>query len=960
MAFSQPLAAQSVSGTYTFAVSTNMSSLSSVEFTLGSKRLGVATSAPFNLVWNTGYASDGSYAVQATGRDAYGNIIATAQQFFTINNNGVSLTVTSSTDLTRPVSGVVPLTLTGYDPQYYPAIWMVNLDGSALGADAWTDHAGTNSNTVTTSIDTQFWPNGPHELYIGMYSNYWPSGNPGDVSWYDWRGGAEMVLNVNNGHTLMGLAANYLHLYLQPGGTATLTCSQMFTDNTTGPCSSPSYSTSDSTVVTVSSGGVVTAGSNEGFATITLADPSSTYNITTVNVWVRNSLGVPHFSGSGQMLNSYQPGSSLFVVAPFSLQPSDIAGSPHPISDAVSLADVQAADVNTISRGFYLNPYSTTSSYSDWQTSYDSEVAPDWTWAADSGFHILATGDDVCRNIGSEAWDTLNWPSGQQAVQHAMQSLASSGVAISVDMVDEVSSMWGSTPTPPGSVSGLNSWLNITSVTCSTSSSGGTTCTVNWPNNSVNSGLFPGGASFALSGSGGSADPLGKLNTPAGQMFTATNITSNSFDFTPAGPISGTFTASNDPGLQFVWWTGNEDGCPSPTCNPPVPNNALASIRGWITSAPASVPISWPPLGEAGIDTFANWLGPGSVSDYASEYWISSKVRHTYTWAQGVQESDFWMGNAFYSRQPFMMLDKPQLLLGQITSFEYIKNTSGATYYTPPGDTEIQPGADGPAVTGQMMTAAALGAAGVRLYEFDEPWAATNRTYAPLGSEEQTGANPTATDPNVVQNWRAMAYAANPLTTTLTPYVLGTAIDSPSYGGNPTPPVGWGPYFANIITAVREGSNALMLMIVNDNDFARTLPVNFTPYRTGNSITRYQIRSDGISTDVLPDESGETITLGAGASAVYLFPTSSGTHFTTATPIAAPSLPSGASKAALHYSYIYSDALPQQFEGIDCASGCTVNQDPNFGTLYYQFTFLDSANHVLGQSAVMSQPGSGS
>jgi len=353
-------------------------------------------------------------------------------------------------------------------------------------------------------------------------------------------------------------------------------------------------------------------------------------------------------------------------------------------------------------------------------------------------------------------------------------------------------------------------------------------------------------------------------------------------------------------------------------------------------------------LGESGTSTFANWMGPGSVSDYASEYWISWYSRHTYTWAQGVQELGYWMSDAFYSRQPYLMLDKPQLLLGSISSFAYTKNTPGAAYYTPPADALDQPGVYGPAVTAQMMTAAALGAAGVRLYQFEEPSNLASRTSAPVGSYEQTGANPTATDPNVVGNWRAMAYAANPLTKTLTPYILGTAIGSPSYGGE------------NIVTAARQGSNALMLMIVNDNDFPYTLAVNFTPYRTGNSITRYLIKSDGIQTDVLADEPGETITLGAGASAVYLFPTSASTQFTTAVAIAPPSLPSGASKAVLHYSYLYSDELPQQMEGIDCAGGCTVNQDPNFGTLYYQFTFLDSSNNVLGQSAVMSQPGGGS
>src|SRR5208337_1368472 len=305
---------------------------------------------------------------QATGRDAYGNTIATAQQFFTISNHGNSVTVRSSTDLTQPVSGVVRLTLNGYDSQYYPALWMVNLDGWGMG-QYWTDNSRTSSNTVHARIDTTTVPNGKHELYVAMHSDYWPAGNQNDKSYYNWRGGAEMVLNVNNGHTLMGLAANYMHLYLQPGGQATLSCRQLFTDGTTGACAAPSYSTSDRTVITVSPGGVVAAGSNEGFATVTLTDSGKA---TYVRVWVRNSLGIPHFSGSGQMLNSYQSGASLFVIAPFILQPSDLE------THASMVAAVRLAGINTLSCGFYLNPRNITYDYSTWQSIYDSSIAPRW------------------------------------------------------------------------------------------------------------------------------------------------------------------------------------------------------------------------------------------------------------------------------------------------------------------------------------------------------------------------------------------------------------------------------------------------------------------------------------------------------------------------------------------------------------------------------------------------------
>ena len=62
-----------------------------------------------------------------------------------------------------------------------------------------------------------------------------------------------------------------------------------------------------------------------------------------------------------------------------------------------------------------------------------------------------------------------------------------------------------------------------------------------------------------------------------------------------------------------------------------------------------------------------------------------------------------------------------------------------------------------------------------------------------------------------------------------------------------------------------------MLMVINDNDWERTLFVDFTPYASGSQITRYLIDYDGTQTSVLSTSSGETIDLKGGETAVYLF-----------------------------------------------------------------------------------------
>lgn len=911
----EPPAGKPLSGICWLAIFSTDKSIASVEYLLGSKRLGIAAKPPFKLGWNTAYAADGISAVQAIARDSFGTQIAAAEQIFTIRNRGNSIAATQP-DLARTLRGVVTLSVAGQDAIYYPAVWLAYLDGEQA-AVAWTDNLGKHAANVVLRLDTTTFTNGKHELYVGMHSDYWQPGHQEEKSYYNFRAGFERMVNIDNGHALMDIAANYLHVYLRPGERTRLTCRQLFTDNSSGPCSAPLYTSSDWKVAAVTGTGVVTAGPHPGFATITLTDGAK---VTSVRVWVRKNQAVPHFSGSGQMLSSYRAGASLFMVSPFVLQPSDLRTDPKLVSE------VKLAGVNTLSRGFYMNPRNLRADYAGWQRSFYDSTVPDWIFARDHGFHIFATGDEVARGIGAEAWWTLNWPAGKQAVQYAMQMLAASGVAIGADMVDEASMMWGGTPKPPGTVGAVDSFKSIT---CS-----GMTCTMAWPRNPVTPKRFPSGLNFALNHSVNR-----NLNTPLGQMFTATHVGPDSFDFTPAGPVTGKFTGANDPRLEFIWWAGNIGGCPTHPCIPPVPNSALTQISSWIETTRPSVPISWPVLGIAPANVQGNWMGPHSVSDYASHYWDSFSLRRTYPWSGGVAELNYWMRELFYSRQPLMMLDRPQIFLDSISSFMYVKRAAATAYYAPPDDQLELPGVAGPAVTSGIMTAAALGGAGVRLYQFESPANLASRIKAPAGTMLQTGANPTASDPIIREIWRALAFADNPLTKSLTPYMLGTALTSPACG-------------RNIVTAARQGNGTRLLMAVNDNDWTRTVPIDFKSYRTGQAITRYRIRYDGIETSVVPDGPGQTITLGAGESVVYLFPATR----RQVAGVVDIGPPGGSSEAVLHYGYIYKEALAQQLTGIECTKGCVLRLDRSLGPVFYQFDYVNSGGRMTGRSAIMTLP----
>jgi len=462
-----------------------------------------------------------------------------------------------------------------------------------------------------------------------------------------------------------------------------------------------------------------------------------------------NNPTIAHFAGNGQMLLSYQPGASIFPIAPFNWAPDTLVGN------AAANTESKRAAVNTLYRGFYANPRSTTADYGVWQSEYNWSMTNDWTWAAANGYHLYTMGDEVCRDPGGEAWWTLNWPYGQQAVQYAVEGLASSGVAIAIDMIDEGSSLWGPTPTPDGKVGDPGVF---TSVACN-----GSSCSVAWPSNPVTTGFAFGGSLNA------------GLNTPLGQMFTATNVTSSSFDFVPASPLTGTFTAANDPNLEYLWWGGNQSGCPANPCDPPVPNTALLTIATWIRSATPTVPISWPALGVAPVSVHDAWAGKDSkVSDFMSHYWDSLQPGTTYSWGSGVAERFSGMRSVFYQRQPYVRFDRPQMMLTSISSYMYMKETAGAAYYTPPLDVMSLPGTTPTATSADMMTAAGLGNAGLRLYSAEDPSDAASRASAAVGSGFQTGANPFSGDQKAVQIWKSMGYVANLLTKTLQRFLLST------------------------------------------------------------------------------------------------------------------------------------------------------------------------------------------
>jgi Bacterial Ig domain len=906
-----PSSKATVAGIFKFSVDTSAApTVDRVEYRLGSLSLGFATTPPFNLTWNSGLASDGNYALDAIAYDAKGAVIATAGQVFDIQNRGGSITVDGQ-DLSAPLRGRIKLSVTAFDPLYYPARWSVFIDG-VLQTTFFSDNAGKNKFTAELPLDTTHVSNGKHELHVEISTNLWPAGQQEKKTNHDARLALHRVIVTDNGHLPKAIAANFQNVYLKPDESTVLRCFATYTDDRSAPCTSPSYTSSNLSAAAVDSFGKITAQGVEGFSNIAIMSGGEK---TQVFVWVKKNLNIPHFSGDGRPLASYQPGTSIFPVAPFSLEVADV-------QDPSIDQEVKRAGVNTLYGGFYLNPRNLQAGIAQWESNYDGTVAPRWTWAAQHGYHLYAMGDEITRAVGGEGWWTLNWPPAKEAVQHAMQALASSGVAIAADIIDEGSMMWGANPTPPRFVGQPGMF---TSIACD-----GARCTVTWPGNPVNPGRFFAGIQFALAGS-----RQANLNTPLGRMFTATNISDHSFDFIPAGPVQGTFAAANDPELEFLWWAGAA-GCPSSPCNPPVPNTALLTVAGWLRSAHPHVLIAWPALGLSPPEVQDVWSGKDSkVSDFMSHYWDSLQAGHTYRWSNGVAERSYWMRDAFYRRQPFVDASKPQIMLDSICSYYYRKLAPGANF-NPLKDELVLAGTSAAAISSGMMTAAAIGNAGVRLFQYERTTAQDGRLRMPLGGEALVGAGPGTTQEDSRKLWRAMAYSANMLTKRLEPFILGKALSSEALN-------------ENIVTAVRQSDQGILLMAVNGNDWERRVTLDLAPYRNGNPVTRYVVSGTGITTTVISDNSSNAVDLQPGAAAIYLVPASASVKFLSESAISAPSLPSGASKAFVHQAYIYAEDLDASTQGLECTNGCDLALDRNLGDSYYQFSFTNAAGVVVGR-----------
>lgn len=885
------------------AIEGDSTRVASVDYTVGFYRIARVTRPPFAFEWNSALAPDGNTSVRMVARDAFGKTVASQESAVWLQNYGNHATESTGT-LDRMLAGAAPLRLEAFDAGAFPAYWQVFIDGEQA-ALRFTDQAGRNDNAIEQSLDTTRYPNGRSEFHLMVHSNNFGRRVEGDGN-KNFRAMMTRTVEIGNGRIYMEPVANYLHVYLTPGGDEIeLGCSRLLTDGSREPCRAPQYLSANPRVARVSFDGWVAPVSN-GFTTVTLTEQNRR---TTVFVWVRDRHEIPHFQGDGRMGHDYDPDASRFLIAPFGLEPAMLR------ANRTLAEEVRKAGVNTLFRGIYQNVNSLNETLDQWRNSHDRAVQADYDFARDNGYGILAAGDDICRRIGVEAYRTLNWRFGREAVQHATRKFLENKVAVGVDVIDEASALWGTHPSPAGRIGERDSFVSID---CRES-----VCRVDWPTILLRDfhDVPSEGSPFALVGDS-------RLETPAGTVYRIQRLTAAGFEFTPARPITARFTVQTSPNLEYLWFA-RPDTCEGSPCRPPVPNQALARIREWIKEA-VPLPLSWPALGISLPHVQNNWMGAGSISDYASHFWDTNQQRVTYSWGKGVRETVNSMLTAYFDRQPFMQLERPQLMLVSGAGPAYLKRSAaGSAAFDPPTDELLFAGNRPDAVAAGMMAAAAVGSAGVRIYQFETPEAFRARRDAGPGSAYQTGIHPEVSE---VANWRAMAYTASVLRGPAAPFLLGRAISSPAYG-------------RNIVTAARETSRGRMLLIVNGWDAPRRLRVDFRGFHLGYGYARYRVSHTGVATSAGKPSDGETIDLEGGETVMYLFPAADDIGFLEQAEVAAE--PEEGVRTLVRYGYLYEDAVEAFGEAVECGERCRIDVDRTVGEVFVQVVRVDADGRIV-------------
>ena len=684
---------------------------------------------PFTATADSTALLDGSVQVVAVGRDAAGNITGmSAPVTLTVANlQQTTAELQAPDDVSQTFVDWITWQVHGVDSNGIQAFVYV-VDGKA------TYHVCNcgQDTTDTFYLDTKGLKNGLHWFSVEVV--------PLDVGHDRVRFGSAGVtrqFRVANPLEAIDLRANFNNLYFHDGQTEPV--------KLTGNLENISFSSDASAVASVSSDGIVTPGKIQGIANIILTNGDQSRNVRVTNI--PGHSGFPHFTRDGRIVYQYDPDNSLWVRTLFNTDMwSGLINTPG-FADAFH----QGAS-NALNSGFYENPVHLP--VRDFNTYVDTSGAllqQKLAAMAANNFALVGTGDDITGTDAALNFSITNpfEPFGQSVLKYVMGQLASSGLAVSVEMQDEIGCQLG------------------------------------------------------------------------------------------------------------------------PTCV----GAKYRTLMGIVNSFPARPPVSWP---GGGASTVAAWVGDKKMSDYNSLYWTfnAGQFRSAFGQAWSLQDLKLSLDQTIAQKIPVMQVDKPSYLETFGNGPGYFKRVAGDRYQ--PGQDELStPGFTVESVSAQILYAAALGFAGVRVYGYDG-YSATDpgiqndgqwyyrRANAPADGSNtdllQAGASPFGVQLEVRDRWTAISNAFNVIQT-LEPYLLSPQVNALDLG-------------ADITTGARqlESGAGRMFMAVNLLDNTNTITMDLSPYRyQGGSAMRYRVAGLFSASGAVANDAKQTMTLAPGEAVIFVF-----------------------------------------------------------------------------------------
>lgn len=307
------------------------------------------------------------------------------------------------------------------------------------------------------------------------------------------------------------------------------------------------------------------------------------------------------------------------------------------------------------------------------------------------------------------------------------------------------------------------------------------------------------------------------------------------------------FLWGDDPTPQDGRWTKH---------SPQIPDDAFEKLMAIVNALPIRPAISWPVAGIASLDSVRNWQGDPLFSDFASHFWTFVDWRPAYPHGPSLNQYKRNMDLVALDRRASVRLSRPQLLQNSMTGPFYTKRSSGSEF-NPAQDFLQNPGIPPVNVAAQVMYAAAMGQAGIRMYHYDTRSWKTDRRKASTGlGDLQTGAEPFTIG---ADRWDAMA-AAFRLVERLEPYLLQPPLHSPELG-------------ASFVASVRQGPSSRLLLMINLSEADQTAQLDPTPYRyaEAKSATVFRLLGSSLTTETIDSAADRPVSFRPGETVVVLF-----------------------------------------------------------------------------------------